>query len=90
MTSVDLSCELVLKARKFRVGAEVCFWKLLKAPWKVTCQKQGISSMGGGVLRGRVHPVLTQRDGWAVTLISRRGSHSLSIPLVVGQRLDKK
>lgn len=32
LTSVDLSCELVLKARKFRIGAEVLLLETVESP----------------------------------------------------------
>lgn len=78
MTSVDLSCELVLKAKKFRVGAEVLLLEAVES-----AMESNLSEMG--------HLCLVSKEmSGQCPLISRRESHSLSIPLVVGQRLDKK
>lgn len=96
MTSVDLSCELVLKARKFRIGAEVLLLEAVESPMESNLSETGHFFYGKWCSQRNTLSEEGCAQSWPremggkCPLIPRRESHSLSIPFVVGQRLDKK
>lgn len=86
---MDFSIELVLKARKFRAGAEVLLLEAVESTMESNLSESRHRSYERGVLKGCVQSQPREASGQCPFLAWREG-HNLSIPLIMGQKLDKK